>query len=146
VASSAITAIANIVYSVIFVHGLGSFPDSTWRKKDTSDLDPEERDKAWHVSWIRDFLTDDLRSARLLFYNYDSTTYNDAQQLMLRDFGRELLDVLEDSDLRTSPIVLFSYPTTVSGFLSEHRLGARTTNHLLMSQLRWTCCKASASN
>ena len=91
------------VNSIIFVHGLGAFPDTTWQKQ------PEQTVHAigseLQISWIRDFLAQDLRQARLMFFNYDSTTYNDAPQKNLQDIGTELLEAFDVSCLRKSPSV-----------------------------------------
>lgn len=96
------------VNSIIFVHGLGAFPDTTWQKR------PEQTVHAINsehqISWIRDFLAQDLRQARLMFFNYDSTTYNDAPQKNLQDLGTELLQAFDVSRLRKSPSVC---PSTV---------------------------------
>ena len=54
------------------------------------------------VSWIRDLLPIDLPSARLLYFNYDSTTYNDAPYKNLEDIADELLLAFTQSDMRTS--------------------------------------------
>ena len=92
-----------IVISIIFVNGLGAFPDTTWQKR------PEQTVHAigseQQNSWIRDFLAQDLRQARLMFFNYDSTTYNDAPQKDLQDIGTELLQAFDVSRLRKSPSV-----------------------------------------
>jgi spore cortex formation protein SpoVR/YcgB (stage V sporulation) len=57
------------------------------------------------VSWIRDFLAEDLPQARLLFFNYDSTTYNNAPQKDIEDISRELLRSFSTSGLRTTDMV-----------------------------------------
>ena len=57
------------------------------------------------IFWIRDLLHQDLPEARLLFFNYDSTTYNDAPQKDLQDMGTELLQAFDVSRLRHSPLV-----------------------------------------
>lgn len=86
------TAPTSIPYSmdVVFVHGLGAFPDSTWRKtKNPAD-----------IQWVRDLLPKDVEMARLLFFNYDSTTYNDAPQKQLEDYASDLLLAFHRSILR----------------------------------------------
>jgi hypothetical protein len=57
------------------------------------------------VSWIRDFLAEDLPQARLLFFNYDSTTYNNAPQKDIEDIARELLHSFSASGLRITEMV-----------------------------------------
>ena len=54
------------------------------------------------MSWIRDFLPADIPQARLLFFNYDSTTYNDAPKKNLADIADELLFAFEASELRSA--------------------------------------------
>lgn len=92
-----------MVKSIVFIHGLGAFPDTTWQKR------PEQSAKGTvsgqQISWIRDLLAQDLREARLMFFNYDSTTYNDAPQKDLQDIGMELLHAFDASRLRQSPLV-----------------------------------------
>ena len=90
--------------SVVFVHGLGSFPDTTWRKAGPNG--------SHHggVSWIRDFLPEDLPAARLLFFNYDSTTYNDAPVKDLADIAEELLLAFQSSGVRTTNRVCIRHP------------------------------------
>ena len=57
------------------------------------------------VSWIRDLLPEDIPNTRLLFFNYDSTTYNDAPQKNLEDIAQELLHAFQITRLRATPIV-----------------------------------------
>ncbi|KAI9779305.1 MAG: hypothetical protein M1835_004735 [Candelina submexicana] len=54
------------------------------------------------VSWIRDLLPVDLPQARLLYFNYDSTTYNDAPIKILEDIADELLLAFNEHSLRLS--------------------------------------------
>lgn len=91
--------------SIIFVHGLGSNPDSTWRatkhatrQATTADI-PEEAatDNEQFVNWVSDFLPSDLlpavsRDVRLFFYNYDSYWKRDAVHTRLTNLGNELLE------------------------------------------------------
>ncbi|KAK4667919.1 LOW QUALITY PROTEIN: uncharacterized protein QC764_0111100 [Podospora pseudoanserina] len=87
---------------IIFVHGLGSNPDSTWRatkhatrQATTADI-PEEAvtDNEQFVNWVSDFLPSDLfrRDVRLFFYNYDSYWKRDAVHTRLTNLGNELLE------------------------------------------------------
>jgi hypothetical protein len=78
---------------IIFVHGLGSLPDSTWHKP----LPGQKTKYPEGVHWVRDLLPSDIPDARLMFFNYDSTVYNDAPQKSLRTIGDELLLALEHS-------------------------------------------------
>lgn len=69
--------------SIIFVHGLGSNPDTTWGPKGTS--------------WVSDFLPQDIpavfhKDVRIFFYNYDSYWKRDAVQARLWSLGKSLLD------------------------------------------------------
>ena len=71
---------------VIFVHGLGSHPDSTWRAERLEALSSQkcsQRQRKEYVYWVRDYLIPDLASKdrchlRLFYYNYDSAYYRDA--------------------------------------------------------------------
>ncbi|KAF2271228.1 uncharacterized protein EI97DRAFT_408568, partial [Westerdykella ornata] len=68
---------------IIFVHGLGSNPDTTWGLKGTC--------------WVSDFLPQDIPAAfhtdvRIFFYNYDSYWKRDAVQARLWSLGKSLLD------------------------------------------------------
>ncbi|KAF2003883.1 hypothetical protein P154DRAFT_519784 [Amniculicola lignicola CBS 123094] len=68
---------------IIFVHGLGSNPDTTWGPKGTC--------------WVSDFLPQDIPAAfhkdvRIFFYNYDSYWKRDAVQARLWSLGKSLLD------------------------------------------------------
>lgn len=71
-----------ILRSIIFVHGLGSNPDTTWGLKD--------------ANWVSDFLPQDIPTTlrddvRIFFYNYDSYWKRDALQVRLSDLGKSLL-------------------------------------------------------
>ncbi|KAL9026743.1 MAG: hypothetical protein Q9196_004638 [Gyalolechia fulgens] len=69
---------------IIFVHGLGSNPDTTWRPKDGQ-------------CWVSEFLPQDISASlhkdiRFFFYNYDSYWKRDAVQARLWSLGKSLLD------------------------------------------------------
>ena len=69
--------------SIIFVHGLGSNPDTTWGLKDKN--------------WVNHFLPEDIpveaqNDIRIFFYNYDSYWKRDAVQTRLWRLGKGLLD------------------------------------------------------
>ncbi|KAG9235722.1 P-loop containing nucleoside triphosphate hydrolase protein, partial [Amylocarpus encephaloides] len=75
---------------IIFIHGLGSNPDTTWQ----ATASPESSE---HVTWVRDFLPVDLASnggqqdIRLFFYNYDSYWKRDALPERLATLGSALV-------------------------------------------------------
>ena len=76
----------------MFVHGLGSNPDTTW----TAKAPGSSKDK---VCWVTDFLPEDIPpqmrdDVRLYFYNYDSFWKRDAVQVELVDLGEDLLQNL----------------------------------------------------
>ena len=82
-------------YSVVFVHELGSFPDSTWVKRKfdkAGELDSHEQ-----ISWVRDLLPKSLPLALFLYFNYDSTTYNDVPLKTLEDIADDLLFAFSDA-------------------------------------------------
>lgn len=69
------------INSIIFVHGLGSNPDTTWRaRRSTNTSHPIEETRPnseKYVNWVSDFLPSDIppevrKDARIFFYNYDS--------------------------------------------------------------------------
>lgn len=85
---------------IIFVHGLGSQPDSTWRAKrrvkDLSSQNASQRQQKEYVYWVSEYLIPDLafkgrRGLRLFYYNYDSAFYRDASEKRLQDLGDQLL-------------------------------------------------------
>ncbi|OSS44355.1 hypothetical protein B5807_10962 [Epicoccum nigrum] len=68
---------------IVFVHGLGSNPDTTWGPRDNN--------------WVSNFLPQDIPAAlhteiRIFFYNYDSYWKRDAVKTRLWRLGRGLLD------------------------------------------------------
>ncbi|KAF1922859.1 uncharacterized protein M421DRAFT_338260 [Didymella exigua CBS 183.55] len=68
---------------IVFVHGLGSNPDTTWGRRESN--------------WVNDFLTQDIpkvfhEDIRIFFYNYDSYWKRDAVQTRLWRLGKSLLD------------------------------------------------------
>lgn len=99
------TASANSTPSLIFVHGLGSNPDTTWEKANSS-YACEERpcDASFgkeRVNWVTDFLPDDLPDAlrqrtRAFFFNYNSYWQRDASWGRRRVFAQELLHEVFD--------------------------------------------------
>jgi hypothetical protein len=100
--------------SLVFVHGLGSNPDTTWRAPKKADSEESSADAlklSEYVTWITHFLPDDLPAellpqTRLYFYNYDSDWRRDAVEVKLKDLGEDLLRTVGE-DLRN--------PETVGG-------------------------------
>lgn len=100
--------------SIIFVHGLGSNPDTTWRatKPATATDKPEEAatDSERFVNWVSDFLPGDILPAagssdvRIFFYNYDSYWKRDALYTRLTHLGNELLEHI-NGEIHTSETV-----------------------------------------
>lgn len=119
--------LANIFLSIIFVHGLGAFPDTTWRKQRPQDSDGNSSSST-EVSWVRDLLPDDLPQSRLMYFNYDSTSYNDASQKELEDFALELLNAFDISQLRTTEQVGHTWAHVK--VLSSFSPGNETANHI----------------
>ncbi|KAK1976079.1 hypothetical protein LZ30DRAFT_324763 [Colletotrichum cereale] len=82
---------------LVFVHGLGSNPDTTWRAK-ASQHDGASPDTKRFVNWVSDFLPDDLQTAqrniRTFFYNYDTYWQRDAVDSRLQTLGNEFLEEL----------------------------------------------------
>ncbi|KAJ4288935.1 hypothetical protein N0V90_011276 [Kalmusia sp. IMI 367209] len=84
------------VHVIIFVHGLGSNPDTTWGPKDSN--------------WVESLLPEDIPAAlhkdlRIFFYNYDSYWKRDAVQARLWTLGKSLLDRI-GSEMRATEAAL----------------------------------------
>ena len=81
--------------SIVFVHGLGANPDTTW----TSPIRHNKSvatDNQKTVSWITDFLPQDLPlpirdHTRVFYYNHDTYWQRDAVQTRLWSEGENLL-------------------------------------------------------
>ncbi|KAJ5503479.1 hypothetical protein N7463_006353 [Penicillium fimorum] len=95
---------------IIFVHGLGSNPDTTWRAgKFTNSSHPTNENRPnseQYVNWVSDFLPSDLphevrQDARIFFYNYDSYWKRDAVYTRLQSVGTHLLEHI-DGQIRQS--------------------------------------------
>ncbi|RFU74219.1 alpha beta-hydrolase [Trichoderma arundinaceum] len=88
---------------IIFIHGLGSNPDTTWRARlGATTSETSER----YVTWVSDFLPDDLcsddrRDIRLFFYNYDAYWKRDALPERLSTLGAALVNRIT-SGIRTT--------------------------------------------
>lgn len=92
--------------SIIFVLGLGSNPDTTWRAKRPAEMGlaatadaPKDTTPETNqfVNWVSDFLPDDLpptirREVRIFYYNYDSYWQRDALHTRLELLGKRLLE------------------------------------------------------
>ncbi len=85
---------------IIFVHGLGSQPDFTWRAEQRVEALAlqygNQRQQKEYVYWVKDYLIPDLasksrRGIRLFHYNYDSAYYRDASEKRLQDLGDQLV-------------------------------------------------------
>ena len=75
--------------SVIFIHGLGSNPDSSWRAR-------SDTNASAYTQWIADFLPDDLpeylkAGTRFYLYNYNSYWKRDAVATRLARMSGEML-------------------------------------------------------
>ncbi|KJZ70348.1 hypothetical protein HIM_10277 [Hirsutella minnesotensis 3608] len=86
---------------IVFVHGLGSNPDTTWQARRPAmtpvPLDTTLSDSEQYVNWVSDFLPNDLPPAirgnvRIFFYNYDSYWKRDAVYTRLPNLGSDLLE------------------------------------------------------
>jgi hypothetical protein len=115
----------DILDSVVFVHGLGSNPDTTWKAR-TNHQQSNSQASNEYVCWVTDFLPDDISSTerenvRLFFYNYDSYWQRDAVQKRLHGLGKEMLHELQEirKDWRVSRIVLLMKCQLIS--LSKER-------------------------
>lgn len=86
--------------SVVFVHGLGSNPDTTWRAEKIQEQSHCGSSKEY-VCWITDFLPNDISSpmceeVRLFLYNYDSFWQRDAVKTRLFELGEGMLQKLRE--------------------------------------------------
>jgi len=129
--------------SIIFVHGLGSNPDTTWRAARppaTADA-PEEAvsDSNRFVNWVSDFLPDDFlpathRDVRMFYYNYDSYWKRDAVHTRLANLGNALLEHIRD--IRASETVSIGNRVNPGLPLTAPVPGAKPGPHLRRIQLR----------
>jgi hypothetical protein len=127
--------------SIVFVHGLGSNPDTTWqaaRRAEAANASQEAaRDNDRSVNWVRDFLPEDLppaiyRDVRMFFYNYDSYWKREAVHTRLAHDGNELLEHI-NGKIRVSEAVSIddrlgpSIPLTTPALGAKPELGLRST-------------------
>ncbi|KAF4547236.1 Hypothetical protein D9617_51g089000 [Elsinoe fawcettii] len=107
---------------IIFVHGLGSNPDTTWRAErrdaDAASTTPKAEEERPFVNWVSDFLPHDLhpdvrRSTRLYFYNFESYWQRDAIDTRLKRLASNLLEkiktTIQRSNGRQRDLVLVGY-------------------------------------
>ncbi|KAI9658004.1 MAG: hypothetical protein M1821_002664 [Bathelium mastoideum] len=108
---------------IVFVHGLGSNPDTTWQAEQpvdafkTADTNTRSAHRQY-VNWVSEFLPIDLASTsqkdiRIYFYNYDSYWKRDAIRTRLRNLGNELLEhitkIRQSEQERSRNLVLVGY-------------------------------------
>ncbi|MCJ1307315.1 hypothetical protein MMC25_000961 [Agyrium rufum] len=124
---------------IIFVHGLGSNPDTTWRARrvdplQDKDVHPRYTDEQY-VNWVSEFLPSDLSptvrtDTRIFFYNYDSYWKRDALHTGLLELGGNLLEQVrtqlrqtEEGQGRSLIFVGYSYGGLVikEAFVQAHR-------------------------
>jgi hypothetical protein len=113
-----------VMYSVIFVHGLGSNPDTTWRKRvhDASPRHPGGGDKSnGDTCWVTDFLVDEIPLAsrcktRIFFYNYDSFWERDAVQTRLWKLAGNMLHHVQQRIRRTAEVGILRPPVLICGY------------------------------
>ncbi|KIY04017.1 uncharacterized protein Z520_00709 [Fonsecaea multimorphosa CBS 102226] len=109
---------------IIFVHGLGSNPDTTWRARPPRDATkPRQLEDANDdgVCWVTDLLVDDIppatcRKTRIFFYNHDSYWQRGAVQTRLWNLAGNMLQHLqgrfrqtEEEKARDLVFVAYSY-------------------------------------
>lgn len=107
--------------SIVFVHGLGSNPDTTWQARRLADTPDANSDR--YVNWVSEFLPDDLppitrKDTRLYFYNYDSYWKRDAVQTRLWDLGEKLLEHIK-TGIRRSEEVRIEYDAFNSTYVAN---------------------------
>ncbi|KAJ5512053.1 hypothetical protein N7463_001605 [Penicillium fimorum] len=100
---------------VVFVHGLGSNPDTTWQARKAIQGDPSEA----NVNWVSEFLPDDLLqfdggNIHLYFFNFDSFWKRDAVQVRLVTIGNDLLEhmangIRRSQESKNRKLVLVGY-------------------------------------
>lgn len=86
---------------MIFVHGLGSNPDTTWTARENPSAEP--------VNWVTDLLPQELdielrRTTRVFFFNYDSNWRRDALRFRLKHISDGLLSSLRELGERNAAV------------------------------------------
>jgi hypothetical protein len=104
------------IISVVFVHGLGSNPDTAWQARRNATGDTKERPAVGSslleeedVCWVTDFLPEDIplairENSRVFFYNYDSYWQRDAVQTRLGSLGHNMLQSINSEIRRTEEV------------------------------------------
>lgn len=96
------SADATRVSSVIFVHGLGANPDTTWTAtlpNNEPGSKAERANESRRICWVRDLWVNDIpaevrRKTRVFFYNHDSGWQRDGVQGRLSTLASRLLHEL----------------------------------------------------
>ncbi|PIG81916.1 eukaryotic translation initiation factor 3 subunit [Aspergillus arachidicola] len=88
---------------IVFVHGLGSNPDTTWRARTSTQTTGTSTE---YRTWVSDFLPDDLslpdrQDVRIFFFNFDSFWKRDAVQTRLANIGNDLLEHITNTMRRS---------------------------------------------
>ncbi|KJK63773.1 Tetratricopeptide repeat [Aspergillus parasiticus SU-1] len=88
---------------IVFVHGLGSNPDTTWRARTSTKTTGASTE---YPTWVSDFLPDDLslpgrQDVRIFFFNFDSFWKRDAVQTRLANIGNDLLEHITNTIRRS---------------------------------------------
>ncbi|KAF2031798.1 hypothetical protein EK21DRAFT_87828 [Setomelanomma holmii] len=122
--SKAQTSIPRV--NIIFVHGLGSNPTTTWRKPVFVSAVP-----FFLVSWTEGFLPDDIPNMQAWYFIYDSTVYNDAPRKTIGDIADELLLYLSSGAIGHKLVfVVHSYGgIVVKEFEAIIRAASRNRTH-----------------
>lgn len=144
-----LNALANVElgHSIIFVHGLGSNPDTTWQARNDS-IKPSKSHPAVeslpghqeYICWITDFIPEDIdaasrRKIRVFFYNHDSYWRRDAVQDRLWNLGNNLLHHISSRVRRTEEVDIIALPVSSSLVNGSVVIGAESGPHFRRSQL-----------
>ncbi|GMF76432.1 unnamed protein product [Aspergillus oryzae] len=119
-----ITSLQLIYRSIVFVHGLGSNPDTTWRARTSTQTTGASTE---YPSWISDFLPDDLslpdhQDVRIFFFNFDSYWKRDAVQTRLANIGNDLLEHITNTMRRSEARDLIFVGYSYGGLVVKHAL------------------------
>ncbi|KAB8219540.1 hypothetical protein BDV33DRAFT_231417 [Aspergillus novoparasiticus] len=106
-ASVSVALSAMQVIFIVFVHGLGSNPDTTWTARKSTETTGASTE---YPTWVSDFLPDDLSSldrqdVRIFFFNFDSYWKRDAVQTRLSNIGNDLLEHITNTIRQSEPCV-----------------------------------------
>ncbi|OTB05501.1 hypothetical protein M426DRAFT_21816 [Hypoxylon sp. CI-4A] len=127
---------------IIFVHGLGSNPDTMWQRLVKNTLNhptsthPEDK---VYINWINDFLCEDLPEGlrgdiRIFLYNYDSYWQRDAVEerssRLGQDLFEEVISLVVKSPERNFILVGHSYGGLV---IKEVWHNVHNTDYLVLS-------------